>query len=554
MNHFLRISIRYKLLLGFIALTLLIIPVSIYTIRANNEIKNNLIMLADVFYPRLQALLEMKMTALRVTSFINNFNKEIESTPINENTPTKLGATKDKLLAYLGDIDDWQKKYAENSFGSEQGALNLQKLSELHDKVILMALASFATHEKNANRATQNKYQEELSQAQQNLDDFISSAVTLETNSLAQKKESILSMTKKVMWITFLINLLAIITAILISLILSTLISSPIIRLKNFASKVTQQNLEQRIDINSKDEIGELATSINTMLENLLQTKMHLMDASRDAGMAEVATSILHNIGNVLNSVNISANILYDLVEHSKSADLHKVNMILLDHQNVLGAFFSNDTKGKHVLPYLQSLATQLSEEQSIVKKELRGLINNLQHINNIVAMQQSYAKTIGVIELISIPELIKTICIMNKNIIVQSSVTIEYDFIELLPVKSIKAKIQQILINLIVNAIDAVEENNPDNKIIKIKLRQTKETVEIAIIDNGIGIDPENLSRIFTFGFTTKEKGHGYGMHNSALQAKELGGSLSIHSEGTGKGVTVILQLPYTTETTQTR
>lgn len=549
MNNRVRISIRYKLLLGFLILTLLIFPVSIYTIRANNEIKDNLIILADVFYPRLQALLEMKMAALRVSAFINNFSKEIESTPVNENTPTKLGATKDKLLAYLGDINDWQKKYHEGLSGNEKGALNLQELSKLHDKVVLMALASFTAREKHLDKATQTKSQEALLQAQQNLDNFISAAVRLETHALAEKKYSILKTTNTVIWITFSVNVLAIVTAIIISLILSTLISNPIIRLKNFASKVTQQNLDKRIDIDSNDEIGELATSINMMLEHLLKTQIQLIDASRDAGMAEVATSILHNIGNALNSVNISANITHQLIEHSKSAYLQKVNTLLLEHQLNLGDFFSNNPKGKHMLPFLQSLATDLSKEQSDIKNELNSLISNLQHINNIVAMQQSYAKSTGLIELLSFPELIRTVCIMNRNVIEKSGVTVEYDFIELPLIHSIKAKLQQILINLIINAIDALKDNNNENKIIKISLRQTNETVQIVIIDNGIGINPEDLSKIFTFGFTTKKTGHGYGMHNSALQAKELGGKLRIDSKGIGKGTRVILELPFDTE-----
>ena len=69
---------------------------------------------------------------------------------------------------------------------------------------------------------------------------------------------------------------------------------------------------------------------------------------------------------------------------------------------------------------------------------------------------------------------------------------------------------------------------------------------MQIAVIDTGIGISPENLTRIFAHGFTTRKDGHGFGLHSGALAAKELGGKLSVESAGLGQGASFVLDLPF--------
>ncbi len=105
---------------------------------------------------------------------------------------------------------------------------------------------------------------------------------------------------------------------------------------------------------------------------------------------------------------------------------------------------------------------------------------------------------------------------------------------------------IEQILVNLIRNAKYAVaHSSSPIKRVIVSILSPADKWVQIQIQDNGVGIAPENLNRIFAHGFTTKQVGHGFGRHSSALAAKEMGGALHAHSDGLGHGTLFTLELP---------
>jgi signal transduction histidine kinase len=108
------------------------------------------------------------------------------------------------------------------------------------------------------------------------------------------------------------------------------------------------------------------------------------------------------------------------------------------------------------------------------------------------------------------------------------------------------KHRVLQILVNLIRNAKYALDDSKRTDKLLTIKLgRNGGDHIKIDVVDNGVGIPEENLTRIFGHGFTTRSNGHGFGLHSSALAIKELGGSLTAHSDGVGKGATFTLLLP---------
>jgi signal transduction histidine kinase len=91
---------------------------------------------------------------------------------------------------------------------------------------------------------------------------------------------------------------------------------------------------------------------------------------------------------------------------------------------------------------------------------------------------------------------------------------------------------------------MEHMEEGAPRRMVIRIAPAGTDRT-RITVTDNGVGIPPENMARIFNHGFTTKKDGHGFGLHSGANAAKEMGGSLTAHSDGPGKGATFTLELP---------
>jgi PAS domain S-box-containing protein len=280
----------------------------------------------------------------------------------------------------------------------------------------------------------------------------------------------------------------------------------------------------------------------------LEQVHKQLLETSRRAGMAEVATNVLHNVGNVLNSVNVSASVVTDSVKKSKVASLANVVALLREHEHDLGTFITSDTKGKQLPGYLSQLSDHLLADQKTTVKELESLRGNVEHIKEIVAMQQSYAKVSGVKEIVNLCDLVEDSLRMNVGSFNRHGVEVIREF-EDVPLMNIeKHKILQILINLIRNAKHACQDSDRADKQLTVRVANGAGRVKVSVIDNGIGISPENLTRIFSHGFTTRKDGHGFGLHSGALAAQEMGGSLTVHSEGLGRGATFTLELPCTT------
>jgi PAS domain S-box-containing protein len=277
----------------------------------------------------------------------------------------------------------------------------------------------------------------------------------------------------------------------------------------------------------------------------LAETHRQLLETSRQAGMAEVATGVLHNVGNVLNSVNVSTTMLTDLVRQSKIDKLARFAELLLQQPD-LGAFFRDDPRGRKVPSFVQTLSTHLGREQAELLGELESLRKNVEHIKDIVAMQQSYARVCGVSEEIGVVELIEDALRMNAGAFVRHDIAIVRQF-EVQPIVTVeKHKVLQILVNLMRNAKYACDDSGRADKQMIIRVWMEHGRVKIAVSDNGVGIPPENLTRIFSHGFTTRKHGHGFGLHSGAIVAKELGGAIHAHSDGPGLGATFILELPH--------
>jgi ligand-binding sensor domain-containing protein/signal transduction histidine kinase len=271
-----------------------------------------------------------------------------------------------------------------------------------------------------------------------------------------------------------------------------------------------------------------------------------LVEASRQAGMADVATGVLHNVGNVLNSINVSTSLLTDFAKKSKGSFVGRVAGLLKEHTADIGEFLSHDDRGRRVPDYLSELAAELKNEQTAMLAELAGLDKNVGHIKDIISVQQSYAKAAGVTTKVKISDLLEDALKMNSSLLARHDVKVIREFDETLPEMIVdRHKVLQILVNLIRNAIHACNDSSGDDKQLAARVVMTERGVRIAITDNGVGIPEENLTRIFNHGFTTRRNGHGFGLHSSALAAKQMGGSLSVHSDGLGKGASFTLELP---------
>ncbi|GEM_PF-666176 len=277
-------------------------------------------------------------------------------------------------------------------------------------------------------------------------------------------------------------------------------------------------------------------------LENIHR---QLVEASRRSGMAEIATNVLHNVGNVLNSVNISATLVVDSVKNSKAASLAKVVDLFREHAQDLGTFITSNPKGKQVPGYLAQLSERLVADQKAIVTELDSLQQNVEHIKEIVAVQQTYATFGGVKEMINVVTLVEDSLRMNSGALERHRVEVIREFEKLPPMNVERHKILQILVNLLRNANLACQDSARTDRRLTVRVANGDGRVKISVMDNGVGIRPENLTRIFNHGFTTRKDGHGFGLHSSALAAQEMGGSLTVHSDGPGQGAAFTLDLP---------
>lgn len=270
-----------------------------------------------------------------------------------------------------------------------------------------------------------------------------------------------------------------------------------------------------------------------------------LRSSARQAGMAEVATSILHNVGNVLTSINVCSALLTEELRHSKSKDVGRLAGLIKEQGAQLGHFLTDDARGKLVPDYLQTLGERLIQENQTALAHMATLRKGLEHVNHAVATQQNYAKLTSVHETVSVVDLIEDSLRLCAGEFTRHGIELSREFEPTPPITVDKHKVLQILVNLLRNAKYACDESGKKGRTVRLRVVGDGERVRISVIDNGVGIAPEIMHRLFTHGFTTRAAGHGFGLHSAVLAAQQLGGALRAESAGVGQGATFILELP---------
>ncbi len=370
----------------------------------------------------------------------------------------------------------------------------------------------------------------------------------------AKKEHGILAQGAK---ITDFLLLSTIGTSILIFLVLLRVLQrtviNPLTRFTRFAIQVAEtDDTSARMQMDRPDEVGILSREFDRMLEEIERSRSLLVQTARQAGMSEIATGVLHNVGNVLNSVNVSATLLNRQVGQLAVSDLSKFVAVLDENEENLAAFIAEDPRGKHTLPFLRELQDTLDGQHTTLRKEATTLCEGIDHIAELVRSQQTYAGARGVFEKTSLPEEIDAAIQICRQAFGQDDeveILREYQP-DLPPVPVDKHKLMEILVNLIQNAKQAVDDSDHPRKQIILRVVQTTQgALRIEVEDNGAGIAPFNLDKIFNHGFTTKKGGHGFGLHVSANSAKEMHSSLNVRSDGPGQGAVFTLEIPMTSE-----
>lgn len=391
--------------------------------------------------------------------------------------------------------------------------------------------------------------------------------------------------TKLVNLRTGILTVICVLISLAASIVYARRFVRPILQLQAAVEQVAAGDLTARANIRSNDEIEHLAHAFNSMADLILHrdeelserkrdlelrvaertqelreqvaakdiamaelavAQSRLIDLSRISGMAEVATGVLHNVGNVLNSVNVSATIVADHLHEMRISQMSEMVRELAEHKSDLEEFVANDHRGKRVLPYMGKLTQHLELEREQLGKEIGTLAQHIGHIKEIVAMQQTYARSSGWYEEVELAELIHDVVNITSLGMDRHGIKLQIQGDKMPLVTTDRHKVLQIMLNLIRNAKDSLKESDVPERRITVRMELLNDDrVAIRVADNGIGIPPPNLVKIFSHGFTTKREGHGFGLHSGALAAKQLDGSLSVESGGTGTGATFTLEIP---------
>jgi two-component system NtrC family sensor kinase len=304
--------------------------------------------------------------------------------------------------------------------------------------------------------------------------------------------------------------------------------------------------LRKRAEARLRQSHDELEQRVAERTRALRQAQRQLVDTALAAGKAEVATNILHNVGNVLNGVNVLAQLIQERLQARSWDGLSKAAELVAGQRADLGRFFTEDERGRRLPEYLEQLAARQAVDRAGLLENVERLLEHIEHIKRIVVLQQEHARSVSLREDASLPEVIEDALSINKAALARHDITVVRDY-QVQPRLHIhKHKLLQILINLVSNAKYALADTPREQRCITVRMtRPGDELVRIEVIDNGCGIPAELLTQIFQHGFTTRADGHGFGLHASVLAARDMGGSLHARSDGPGRGACFTLEIP---------
>ncbi|MDY7233151.1 trifunctional serine/threonine-protein kinase/ATP-binding protein/sensor histidine kinase [Hyalangium rubrum] len=301
----------------------------------------------------------------------------------------------------------------------------------------------------------------------------------------------------------------------------------------------------QRAETALRSANDELERRVEERTRELKQAQAQLVDTARAAGMAEIASNVLHNVGNVLTSAGINLEQMRAAVAASRLDRAAQLSTMLKEHREDLAEFLTGDPRGRVLPDYLLALTEELRQERTQLRTNLNEMGMHIEHIHAIVRVQQNYAKTSLILDEWDLAQLIEDSLRFQLAALRRHGVSVKREFSPVPPVQVDKHKVLQILINLISNAKYAMDEVPEEQRHLCVRLTAQGNVARIQVVDSGKGFTQEVRKHLFAHGFTTRKEGHGFGLHSSALAAQMMGGRLLLESEGPGKGATATLALP---------
>lgn len=338
-----------------------------------------------------------------------------------------------------------------------------------------------------------------------------------------------------------------ILTLLFVGIFLQKRLIGPLQKMARHAVNVGQtDNLDARLNESRADEIGTLAREFDEMVGRLAESRQKQLQSAHRAGMAEIASHVLHNVGNALNSANASVETLEVQAQASKVSGLTRATHLLLEQKPNFAQFFENDPRGPQWVGYLSDLTAALETEHADSLVEIKRLRTIVQYMRDVMSAQQTYAQRTDFRQTVDLPTLIEEAIDLNHDEVQALGVAISVQCPSLPTLSLNKSKLIQVLVNLIRNAVRAMDELSDCERRMIIRVRIADETdVEISVQDTGKGFDAASREKLFNHGYTTRADGQGYGLHYCASALQEMGGNISAHSDGVGLGATFRIRLP---------
>ena len=325
----------------------------------------------------------------------------------------------------------------------------------------------------------------------------------------------------------------------LLLLFLQRIVIGPLTAIRKHSDRVAEHgfNIEPLV-IRGDDEIGELAEAFDHMMHRLGDAQTQLAEASRAAGRSQVASTVIHNVGNVLTNVNSLLDVVTDRVDGMRLAPLSKLADRLAEEENN-GALMAATPK------YLKGLATTLESDRETISEMMSTLHDNIRHIHDVIRDQQRHTGHDVQRDAVALIDVVNEAIGCCHARLRQDAIEVEVCGCLDVQVHSDRSLLLQSVINIIGNARYALREMDGEARKLEITAVREEGTIKVRFTDNGIGMTSETREKVFDAHFTTRGTGSGLGLHFCANAIDRLGGTIYAESDGPGKGATFVVELP---------
>lgn len=377
------------------------------------------------------------------------------------------------------------------------------------------------------------------------LDDIHGSPVALLTLMSARPIAQQGKFTKNAAMVCSLIGVLLMLLGTGIALRLRVV--EPLQTMASHAARVgIEDDLAARLNSDRTDEIGILARSFDHMVAHLAEARRVTEESAHRAGMAEIASEVLHNVGNAVNTANCCAEVIGDRLNNSRLSGLEKATSLLSDQASNAVHFFSEDPRGPKLINYLVTVTGTLQKERTENLSELQRLQETIRHIRDAIASQQSHARKSDFRQRVDLRALLNETLLVNEALQKQCGVSVTINMPELPLLELNRSRVAQVLVNLEKNALLSMQSVPERNHVLTINVAVLEtDLLQIEVQDTGTGFTPEIHERLFGQGFTTRKEGSGLGLHYCVNVIREMGGDITAHSDGPGTGARFQITIP---------